>query len=113
MKTFSIKEAVGRGWTLFKANKKILVLGSLILMLISNLQNADVLLPAFPKVALGVLGLIFFVISMAVQIGWYKLLFKVYDGVAANLKELFRHWDLFFKYLGAMVVFMVLISIPL
>lgn len=112
MKTFSIKGALNRGWEIFKGNKKLLILATLVFLLITGIENSDMWFPEIPVLIRIIIGLVLFILVTIVQIGWYKFLLKVYDGEAARIKELFTHKELFFKYLGTLILFMLIIGIP-
>jgi len=102
MKDFSIKEALSYGWDLFKKNKKVLILSTLIFCIFnSGMENNFVI------------SILFMIVGIFIQIGWYKMLFNLMSGHGVRIKELFLHGRLFLKYLGALVIFIIVLSLPL
>ena len=109
MNNFSIKEALRHGWALFKSHKKTLALASLIYLIITNANVEDLAENSFIKFILfAAIG----IVSLLVQIGWYKMLFKILDNTPTGVKELFQHTVLFFRYVKALVLYMVIIALP-
>jgi len=112
MQTFSIKEAIKHGWTLFKANKKILILSTLAFIILSNLNSQG-------KDGWGryhsefspIVWLVLFAVGILVQIGWMKIMLHIEEGKKAHLKELFTHVEIFWKYLGVYVIYMVAMTV--
>jgi uncharacterized membrane protein len=113
MKDFSIKEAVRYGWETFKANKKLLILSSLVFLIASNLPSYESLERHFSAPIGHILAIAFFIISSIVTIGWYKLLLGLMDGRKPSLNELFSHKRLFFRYVFTLVAFFAIAGIPL
>ena len=112
MKTFSINEALNYGWALFKQNKKVLALAALVYLVITNAQNMDMAFPELPTVLEYAIVALFGLLSILVQIGWYKMLLKVMDGVPVKIGELFAHTRLFFRYIGALILYIIVTGIP-
>lgn len=112
MKTFSIKEAVKHGWTLFKANKKILILATLLFMILSNLNGQG-------RGGWGryhsefspLVWLVLFAVGIIVKIGWTKIMLHIEEGEKAHLKELFTHLEIFWRYLGVYLIYIVAVMI--
>jgi len=112
MQTFSIKEAVKHGWTLFKANKKILILATLLFVILSNLNNQSG--DGWGRYHSGfspIVWLVLFAVSIIVQIGWLKIMLHIERGEKASLKELFTHVEIFWKYLGVHIIYVVAMMI--
>lgn len=112
MKTFSIKEAIRVGWELFKKDKANLIIIAFAFSVFSNVSNLDRILPEMPLALSIVGGSVLFILAFIIQIGWFKTLFKVLDGGKAEFGELFEHGRLFFKYLGAFLMFGLRVGIP-
>ena len=112
MKDFSNKEALSYGWDLFKKNKKVLILSTLIFCIFNSGMENDVY-PEGSWVAALAISAIFIIVGILIQIGWYKILLKLMSGHSVRVKELFLHGRLFWKYLGALVIFIIVLSLPL
>ncbi len=112
MKTFSIKDAVKHGWTLFKANKKILVLSTLLFMILSNLSNQG--RGGWGRYHSGfspLVWLVLFAVGIIVKIGWMKIILHLEEGEKAHLKELFTHLEIFWKYIGVSIIYIAAVMI--
>lgn len=105
MKKISIKEAVGYGWRLFKEHKKVLVLSSIIMIFLGGWGGNK---PELQFDGIGfVFGILLFLLSIIIQIGWIKLLLNLMSGKKVRVWELFDHSSLFFKYLVAYALYLV------
>jgi len=112
MKTFSIKDAVKHGWTLFKANKKILVLATLLFIILSNLNNQGRM--GWGRYHSGfspLVWLVLFAVSIIVKIGWMKIMLCLEEGEKPHLKELFTHLEIFWRYLGVYIIYIAAVMI--
>lgn len=108
MKKFSIKEAVKHGWTLFKANKKILILATLLFMILSNLHNQGRgMWGRYHSGFSPLVWVVLFAVGIIVQIGWMKIILHIEEGDKTHLKELFTHLEIFWRYLGVYVIYIV------
>jgi uncharacterized membrane protein len=110
MKTFSIKEALSAGWEIVKKRFWFVVGTTLVYTLFNSsfkMRGVDEYGPfSWPFfLAIIPIGIIFWVISTVVQIGYAKIYLKLHHHHQAAFKELFTHWDLFWKYLGAMILY--------
>ncbi|MFZ2769819.1 MAG: hypothetical protein WAZ50_01710 [Minisyncoccia bacterium] len=105
MKTFSIDEAIKHGWALFKVNKKLLIITTILFLILSNLNNQGG--RGYYQHGSLVVWLVLFAVGILIKIGWYKILLKVEDGVATSPKELFTHIDSFLKYLAVYILYVL------
>ncbi len=108
MNTFSIRESFGRGWSLFKTHKSLFVLAGLISLILNGGQKGR-----------GILGVLFFIVSLLAQVGLIKIFLKLLDGEEAKIGEVFNYGELFIRYLIVYVLFalgfivgMVLLIVP-
>ena len=113
MKTFSIKGAISHGWALFKENKKILILSTILYVALSGLYKQNSFGRGYYHEGFGspIVWLVLFALSIIVQIGWFKIMLHVEEGTGTSLKELFTHLELFWKYLGVYVLYVVIVVI--
>ncbi|MDQ3089845.1 MAG: hypothetical protein M3Q24_01680, partial [bacterium] len=87
MKTFSIKESVNHGWEIFKTNKKILIITSLIFLALGSINMGDSNHGGSGfsdqwsnlSVVWGVLGILLFALNLIIQMGWINVLLKLED----------------------------------
>lgn len=101
MKSFSIKEALGFGWSEFKKHPWRYIAISLIVLIIGSLSRSH-------NIVIAIIGSIIYAI---VGIGWIKISIAAVDGKKPEVEDLFSHWRLFFKYLGVIILF-VLMFLP-
>ncbi len=99
MKTFSIREAFQFGWAEFKKYPWKYVGITFIAVLIQVLTQVPFL------------GIVAWVVSVAVSIGFIKILLGSYEGKVPEVNTLFSEWKKFFRALGiglliALIVFM-------
>ena len=107
MKTFSIKEALKRGWEIWKDNKKVLTLTGIVMILIGWIPNpADGLLGA-------VFEVILFLISAFVSMSWLKMLLVMEGGGETRFSDLFKHRRFFWKYFFASLLLILITGIGL
>ena len=98
MQTFSIQESFKRAWELFKQNKKLLILSTIILMLASSVSKSKGYY-GYREVLMIIISIIFMIVTVVLQIGWYKMLLKLEDGLKTKLHEMVEHENLFFKFI--------------
>jgi uncharacterized membrane protein len=113
--SFSRDEALRFGWNTMKANLGFFIVLLLIMFMISAIPNAiNSFLQTATKGSEGVSGIsaltVMFttilsiasqVISFIMQIGVLKISLKFYDGEKPDFSELFKHYRLFWRFLGA------------
>jgi hypothetical protein len=114
MQTFYTKEVLREGWEVFKRNRKVLVLATLVYLIVTNAsKNFGDLIPVTSFGLRGIVGVVLTVLSIIVQIGWFKLLLKELDKGGGKVGELFKHRVLFFRYFAAMFVYSAIVLIPI
>lgn len=108
MHTFSIGESFGRGWTIFKKHVSLLLLAGLVTLILNGAQKGR-----------GVIGALFFIVSLLAQIGLIKIYLKLLDGENAKAGEIFAHGELFIQYLvvyllyaAGFVIGLILLIVP-
>ncbi len=113
-KKFSIKEAVQFGWNTMGRNFWFFA-GALILLLLINI-TPDILRAVVEKtqgtkpplstlVFLALFGLLFWVFQMVAGIGLLRIALKLCDNLKQEFSDLFSCFPLFFKYLGGMTLY--------
>ena len=100
MKSFSIKEALGFGWSEFKKHPWRYIAISLIVILINILRQGG-----------HVMSLVGGIIYIIATIGWIKISISAVDGKKPEVEDLFSQWRLFFKFLGVIALY-VLMFLP-
>lgn len=118
MNTFSIRAALKRGWRIFTGNKKLLILVTLIMGILSALEGGG----GTHSIRGGETNLYFmtfgvgvgvFILSTVVQIGAYKIMLKLEDGQKASVYELLSHDELFFKYVLTQTILSMMVVVGL
>jgi uncharacterized membrane protein len=110
MKTFSIKEAIKTNWEVVKANFWFVVGTTFVYFLFNSSfeiggEDAESAFSKVTLVALIVLGIIFWVVGTIVQMGYTKIYLKLHGGERSKFKELFTYYHLFWRYVGAMILY--------
>jgi uncharacterized membrane protein len=120
MKTFSIEDAVFESWGIFKNNKKVLILATLVLLLAQivlggsgskfNYTPGQEISSFFSNMDMGsfVLYLLVAAVVIFLSAGYFKILLKINDNVPTSAKEIFQHTELFWKYAGVTIVFFLM-----
>ncbi len=118
MKTFSIKEAFRKGWDLWSKHKALMTFVAIVTLIMGVGRNNDMQHGPYSP-SLYVFIIIFILLSILIKIGLVKLFLKVVDGQHTSWKEIFKHTELFFVYLGTSLLFglgiaagLVLLIIP-
>lgn len=105
-RNFSKREAIKIGWEVTKKNfgffAIVLIISLFINFLPEAIERAFKDLNLFALIAINFIGIIF---SVIVGIGLIKVFLKVFDQEKAELKDLFSHYDLFFKYLAGLILY--------
>lgn len=95
---FSIEEALRDGWKKTKEHFSflflILVITFAVGSVLSIVSKGD---PSDPFVM--VWNIVSFVVQIIISIGFIKIFLYIFDGKEAVVKDLFRHYKLFWKYL--------------
>lgn len=109
-KHFSKKEALRFGWNSMKSHFGFFVLLLLAMLLISGVPDLvsaelDDSAPAL-AVIVSIAGAI---LSIIAQIGSTKISLKFVDGDTPQLNDLFAYANLFFKYVGASLLYLLIV----
>ncbi len=101
MNKFSIEEAIRFGWDTTKANLSFLIKVILIIATIYLISNFIV--ESFKDVAVlnALTAILFWVIHIVLDIGLIKIALKLVGHQKPLLDDLYDHYPLFWKYLGA------------
>lgn len=110
MKTFSIKRAFRRGWELLKANKKLSIALTFIIIVLGAIQNVITNKHALGYgLAMVIIVIAFYVLATIMKIGFIKIYLKLEDNEPASLRELLSYSSLFWKYLGASILYFLVV----
>jgi uncharacterized membrane protein len=107
---FSIGDAVSFGWETMKANIFFFI-GVLIVMGVAEgipRVIGDLTVKDRPVVAT-IFYIISVVVNMGLSMGFIKILLKFCDGEKPKFSELFSCFHLFFKYLGAVILYALIV----
>lgn len=111
MKTFRSREALDRGWELFKSNKNILLFSTLIILGINGIQSGRTH-ESHVYSSFGLFfGLLMFVVANMLHIGWTKMLLKITDAEHTSLGEMVKHANLFIKYICVTILYILMVSV--
>jgi hypothetical protein len=111
---FSIKEALGYGWQMVRKNWQILLGGMLIFAVLLGADRffGNTTLDDSSKI----LTVLFFLSALMLQIveyemilGGVKVALKIHDGQKAIMADYFSCFPLIFKYIGAIIIYYILI----
>lgn len=106
MKTFSIKEAYREGWDKWKANKKVLTLAAVLMLILEGIADNDV--DRFSVLAFVFMAVVS-VVATYVGLGWYQLLLRILDGNKGKMSDLKVGFRLFLKVVATAVVFALIV----
>lgn len=119
-KSFSKKEAISRGWEIFKKNWKFLILVTVIVGAVNFLPSffQNQIKENFPAVNL-VISLALWFVQLVFSIGLIVIAIKYVDGKKPKLEDLWQHYRLFINYflgslLYGLIVFagLILLVVP-
>lgn len=102
--TFSITLAIKKGWQVTTSNFGLL-LGSFALVTIPP-QIVSSIFPSQSTLG-GLVGLAVQVYTIIVSIGMLEVGLKLVDGKKATFSDLFNRYQLFFRYLGASILYIL------
>jgi uncharacterized membrane protein len=104
MKTFSIKEAYKKAWELWKQHKALMTFTAIVSLVLGGFRSGEHGYYFYSPMMI-VLTIAFIVLSILIKIGLTKLFLKVTDGQPTDWKEIFKHRELFFVYLGTSILY--------
>ncbi len=118
MNTFSIKEVIKNNWEIVKANLWFVVGTTLVYCIFNssfNLKSEEEewVFSGIAFITAAGLGVILWVIGMIVQMGYLKIYLKLQSGVHSEFKELFTHYQPFWRYLGSMILYCLRVFVGL
>lgn len=102
MKTFSIKEAFRAGWEKWKEHKKVITIATLIMVILEILSDDR-------THGIGVIAFLFFLVSLAIDMGWLKMLLRTTHGEMPKVSDLTDHIHLIWKYLAVSIVVILIV----
>lgn len=109
---FTIGDAIRFGWQTLKQNFWFFVLVLIIAGLVSRgpaiLVNKDT-----AAVPAGLIGLVAIILELLVNLGLNKIALMFHDGTKPTWKELFLQYPLLLKYLGASVLYGLMVMVGL
>ncbi|MBX4200492.1 hypothetical protein KW790_03510 [Candidatus Parcubacteria bacterium] len=99
MKKFSIRFAFVRAWDHFESNLRVLIVATLVFLAVTveAAMRKDAGTSLSPSFIL--FSIAFFILYVIIRIGWIKLALKIEKGEKPAVEELFRHGDLFFRFI--------------
>lgn len=102
-------DAVKLGWEKVTKNIPFFILVSITVIFVNFLPRISDAIwgPSF------ILGLVFFLVKSFIDIGVIKVSLSFVDGLTSKYEDLFKGMPLFLKYLGAILIFIVLVAIGL
>ena len=113
-KKFSSKEAIKYGWEVLKENLGFfLIIGAMIFLVsmvpsitkeIYKRSDSDSV-----RVIANTLGFLFQVIGLLLEIGFIKITLDLFNKKKVKVADLFSQYPIFFKYLGASIVYTLIV----
>ena len=108
-----VGDAIGYGWRAFKANPGPLVIVALVVLVLSGLVSGAGNVVSDNSVGLGIAFQVAgWLVSILLSLGMIRIALKVTRGEAADVADLFKG-DQFGPYLGASIVFGLLVAVGL
>lgn len=109
-KKFSIGEAIGFGWSIFKNNAGTLIVAVLILVGIGAFFGYldNLLIDANPNWAT-LIDVVSVIINTIIQIGVLKITLDLVFGRQTSLENLFTNWRFFIRYLLASILYTLIV----
>lgn len=102
--TFSIKEAIKKGWEIFKERSWFLIGAGLIALVVAGVMSSVV--EQFNGIAYFSASIIDFALEMFVGMGLTYIFLSVYDKRVVSYKEWFTPANLFYKYIATTILTM-------
>lgn len=100
MKTFSTQKAIHNGWMLWKKHKKLLTLSTLLVFLFSMKGDERGRFHGG-----GISSLLLSLVYTFLSIGWLRINLKIFDHESASIHDLFGESKLFWRYVGATLLY--------
>ena len=108
---FAIGDALGKGWSVFKANVGFFILLLVVAWLVffvlgivgGMVQNSAILS--------AIMGLVNWAVQILIGIGFIKIALKMVDGQKGEISDLFNGKDVFIAYLLASILYGLMVVI--
>jgi uncharacterized membrane protein len=97
---FSIKQSIKTSWEKFKIEAGLCVLATLLMLIISSVGGGRE--GHYGTFLFTIAAMIF---SLIIKIGYTKIFLRINDGEKPKFLEIFNEYKLFWKYLGASILF--------
>jgi uncharacterized membrane protein len=94
---FSIKESIKYGWQKFKENVEISLFATLLILAVGALTGGG----KGGGFLFGILAMVFLII---IRIGYTKIFLRTYDGDKPMFSDIFKEYELFWKYIGVSIL---------
>ena len=103
MKRFSLDEAIRFGWETVKANLGLMVGLTIVVWAVSGAGQALRFMPVLGSIGSWLLGTI-------MSMGVIRIVLKFVDGGKGDFNDLFNSFDVFLDYLGASVLYALIVA---
>jgi uncharacterized membrane protein len=113
-KKFSNKEAIKYGWESMKEHLGFFLIIGVIILAVSVIPDiAKEIMKkndsSSLKVILNTISLLFQVVALLLEIGFVKITLKLFKKEKVSVSDLFSQYHLFFKYLGASILYVLIV----
>jgi len=107
-KSFSTGEAIGFGWDVAKKNIGFLVVAAIISIIAEGIpQGLQQVTEGNPiSVIFALIGLS---VSVVINLGWIRIALRFCDNEKPEYGDLFSQYPLFFRYLGAGILYVLIV----
>jgi len=107
-KTFSQREAIGFGWDVAKKNIGFFVIAAIISIIAEGIpQGLQQVTEGNPiSVIFALIGLS---VSVVINLGWIRIALRFCDNEKPEYGDLFSQYPLFFRYLGAGILYILIV----
>lgn len=112
-KKFSKSEAIKFGWEITKENFWFFAGIVVVIFLIGFLPGIGEYLKPKSSMLIFLLNLLSFVLGLIVSMGVIKISLKFYDRAKIEFKDLFSQYPLFFKMLGGVILYDLIVGVGL
>jgi uncharacterized membrane protein len=105
---FSIKESLSAGWDIFIKNWKLFILISITTAILSSIQGK--VNDEEARSAAVIISIAIAVLSTIIDLGVLKVTINIFDKKKAEYLDIFRYTKYFWRYLGASILYGLLIT---
>jgi uncharacterized membrane protein len=111
MKPFSINEIIRQSWQSFVTHWGVM-LGAIGVMLVLNIAFSFATEQVGEKsIGAVVITLFSIAVSIVVQLGLYRMWLDMVRGKEARIEQMFTEYQAAFRYIGATIIYMVIVAI--